>query len=152
MRLAFYKGGRGFFSRLIQTFTYSPFSHVELLIWDESDMSFSSDEKDGGTRFKRLDTSDPSWIIVHVPSTPMQRAQALVYARGKNGLKYDWWGILGITFHINAQHDANDRFCSEICTEILQHSLGWWPGIKPWTVSPGELYQLTNIQINQNKQ
>ena len=145
MKLAFHKGSRGtLFSKLICWKTGEPYSHVELVfdfkITTALSLCFSADEKDGGTRFKEIDLND-EWLLVDVPETVANFKKAFNYARKHNNLKYDWLGIIGFVLPFG-EHDDNDRFCSEIVCEILQVSLGWWPEVKPWQVSPGRLYEL----------
>ena len=146
MQLAFHIGARGtLFSKAICWKTGSPYSHVEL-VFDEwkstlGTMCFSSDEKDGGTRFKWINLDPTAWKIVPLYNSFGQYKLAEAYASSKDGLKYDWLGILGFVAPFG-EHDDNDRFCSEIVTEILQHAMGWPVGVAPWEVSPGELFNL----------
>ena len=151
MKLAFHIGARGtFFSQAICVFTRSSYSHVEL-VFDEFGttadgvLCFSADEKDGGTRFKRIILDPTNWTIVPIPSTTHQMRSADAYATAKDGLKYDWAGILGFVLPFG-EHDDEDRFCSEIVCEILEHVFGWNFG-KPWEVSPGKLYNLVEKQL-----
>lgn len=143
MKLAFHKGARGtFFSKAICAFTRSQYSHVELVFYGPNrngwSWCFSSDEQDGGTRFKSVQLLLDDWDLVEIPTTEFFYNLAWNYASSKRNLKYDWLGILGFVVPFG-EHDDLDRFCSEIVAEILEHTYGWNLG-KPWMISPGELY------------
>lgn len=155
MKLAFHIGARGtLFSKLICWKTKSRYSHVELVLQDpdfdnQTSICFSADEKDGGTRFKEIDLSDRTqWELIAIPTNTRNRLAAWKYAEDHLDLRYDWLGILGFVLPWG-EHDDNDRFCSEIVCDILQQPdvEGWFPRVKAWEVSPGELYDMVEKQL-----
>ena len=158
MKLAFHIGARGtLFSKLICLKTGSKYSHVELvfneftaqnLAGGTSTLCFSSDEQDGGTRFKYIQLDPEDWDVVNLPSTRGESEEARAYCVTKAGLKYDWAAILGFELPWGEVHDDNDRMCSEIVTEVLEQPgvFGWKFG-KPWKVSPGQLYTLVTKEL-----
>lgn len=149
------------FSLAIAIFTASALTHVELafeeypLDSEGRTLCFSSSEEDGGTRFKRI-LLDDGWLILPLRETQEQLRTAMDYARSKTGLPYDWLGILGfvhdkdpsLPLDTSSEHDPDTRFCSEIVTEILQHTFGWWSDKKPWKISPGDLYNMLRFQLD----
>ena len=147
-----------FFSRAIKWKTGGRFSHTELWLAGpkESATCFSSREP-GGTGYAVIDLSEmvngqPLWTCIEIPMTPQQMYGANMFVAGIGTRRYDFLGILGFclpqktntfgtpsTFTI---HDPTWLFCSETCCMVLQAVLGWFVGVKPWTISPSALYEM----------
>lgn len=150
MQLAFYRGDGSTFGRVIQWWTgtitlddgrvVGPYVHVELVFSDGT--WFSSDEHDGGTRFKRvrLAANDTRWRFITLPLTPEQ--EAVVFARAKliDKLGYDFWGIFKAWWR-PAKESADRWFCSEACLYCLQGA-GLFLGTPPWRATPVDLAAL----------
>lgn len=58
----------------------------------------------------------------------------------KDQAGYDWMGVLRFVFKFLKPH-KQDWFCSESVVAALQ-SVGLFPGLKAWTVSPNKLFEL----------
>jgi hypothetical protein len=153
--LAFYKGRTRFLDRLIQCWTGSRFSHVELFsVWEAAEEAedravmfnrgdgwmaltpycWSSSWMDGGVRCKRIDLNPDNWELVAVPWVAADKAEdTCLSAAGK---PYDWAGLVRTqVFGLTAGKNWKRRwFCSEIVADAL--GLG-----EPWQYSPGGLYQ-----------
>lgn len=150
MKVAFHKpsgvpsANGQFFDKVIEAVTRSPYTHSELVFdlvpgYPANSLCFSSAPVDGGVRFKRIDLSQPDWIVVDVPGEKDYEAMDL--AKFYLGQKYDWMGILGFTVPWGA-HKDNDKFCSEVCTLILQECRILDKTIKSFRTSPADLYKL----------
>lgn len=130
MYLIFYKGKGGFIDKVIRFFTRSPFSHCEIAIKEDGDFftCFSSSPRDGGVREKRMILKCANWEFL--PFDLDQEKLQAFYAK-TNGLKYDYWGAIGIVLPFIKQKRTR-YFCSEWLADFL--------GIKnPSSYSPGKL-------------
>ena len=149
--LAFYKGRTRFLDRLIQWWTASQFSHVELFEIEagclpqplndhvhcrpdpRSWACWSSSWMDGGGR-KKLIRLDPSrWSLVALPWADGDAAIGAfidVY-----GAAYDWPGLIRTqVFKLRAGKGWKRHW---FCSEIVAHALGL---ADPWQFSPGGLF------------
>lgn len=139
MLIAFYVAPEKFlkapFTKIIRWWTQSRVSHVEL-VFENGDW-FSSSERDGGVRFKAIDLDPRKWEAWELPVG--NREQLLrQWCERQAGKKYDWRGIG--SFAWRPKGDDPDRwFCSEICLAALQATMGWWTGVRPASVAPGDL-------------
>lgn len=152
-QLAFFRAERGnWIDRIIGWFSRGPFSHVELLLppvgmgADEqpSDsvltIGFSASGKDGaGVRMKYFHPTDPTaWVIVPLP--PLHHGyDALRFALGELGCKYDWWGI--IRFILPVRASKTKWFCSEIVAAFLQRAGLMDGNLDPSLLSPTDVYE-----------
>lgn len=113
IKLAFYRGSGNWFDKITRWRTAGDFTHTEIVFSDG--MSFSSSQWDKGTRFKRIEYSDPSkWALVDVPL--VNEKDIRFWCEGQVGKGYDWRGILKI-FATGAvkKDDAERWWCSEVC-------------------------------------
>jgi hypothetical protein len=117
-------------SGAIKVFTRSQFSHVELY-FSHTGKSFSASGMEGGVRFKDIKyTHHDRWQFVSLPW--LEEYKVADYAKGFDGLKYDYTGIfLTFALPIHRQND-NQWWCSEICALLA--------GLFPYRISPGEMY------------
>lgn len=161
MMLAFYNpkggphsnGGNGLWmDKLICLWTRGDYSHVELVFADTpgvQTMCFSSSPRDGGTRFKRIDTTDRKWMCLPVPCTPEEEQSAMVWCTTHQGRKYDWPGVLGFVFGPFIRQRPRAYFCSEACIRALafgaktSKALVGLRKLKAYRYDPGDLYRHT---------
>lgn len=146
MRVAFRKRAPGFYSRAIKIWTGGPYSHCELVFPDGR--CFSSDERDGGTRFKRIDLRGDEWDIVDVPVNSFYIDALDKFCHDEDKCKYDWRGISFsfLPIPIGWQH-PDKWFCSEIVAAALQIA-GWLRGYTPASLSPNGLYKALTKEVN----
>lgn len=133
MKIAFYVEHKGWYEWIIRVFTGSP-THCELVFSDG--MWFSASNRDGGTRFKRIEMNPDNWILVDLPyvSEDIVRAKCTAML----GCEYDFLGVLLGWAGVNSSYKW---FCSEACLSALQ-SDGMLPGVNPCRVSPAILYEM----------
>ena len=145
LRVAFRKNGKGFYARLIRIWTWGKWSHTELVF--SNGCSFSSDEKDGGTRWKDWHMSPDEWDFLNVPCTPAEEQEVAAWCAGEEGCKYDMVGI-GFSFlPIPLGYQSADKwFCSEICVAALQR-IGYMRGYTPSRISPNSMYKILNKEL-----
>lgn len=106
-----------------------------------SSLCYSSSSRDDGVRLKWINLEDGKWEILNLTFLKSEDSQkALTFASLHLGMKYDWTGILGFALP-GEQHDNKDRFCSEAAVELLNY-LTNKRDLKPWDVSPAELYKI----------
>lgn len=96
MQLAMYKGpAKSVWQKLVHWVvclcTWSPYSHVELVI---DGKCYSASDRDGGVRGKVIDLASGHWDVAELASAYQQRkAQALAWFRDHDGENYDWLGV-----------------------------------------------------------
>lgn len=129
------------FDRLIAWRTGSPLVHVEFVMSEGNDKAATtySSVPGAGVRYAQIDITQPWWKVVPLP--PLKDGVSAAAARYL-GQKYDWMGIIGFVAPFG-EHDDNDKFCSEVCTDLLQ-AAGLFPFVKPWCVSPGDLFRMVS--------
>lgn len=139
MRVIFRKRGTSFFAKVIRLTTRGPYSHTELLFADN--VSFSSDEADGGTRFKPWVPDPEQWDIVDVPVSPADEVRIRAFCEREKGRPYDWRGISFSFLPIPIGWQSQTKwFCSEVVTAGLQVA-EYLIGFTPSALSPNDLYR-----------
>ena len=94
-----------------------------------------------------LDLSAPLWTCVEINATQAQMDAVRWFAEGTGFKRYDMLGILGFVLP-QRTHDPAAVFCSEFCTLVLQRCLGLFlvdgsgNQVRPWTISPTDLYEM----------
>lgn len=139
MKIAFQKHDGTLAARLIRLWTWSPYSHCEIIF--EDGYAFSSHIRDGGTRYTRMPNPSPAyWDVYPVPCTASQEAMIRAFCDGELGCKYD---LIGIYFSqiLPLRREHPDKwFCSEICAAILKQ-LGFFANAEACEFSPGSLHR-----------
>ena len=148
LRLVFRRAAdAGFWSRAIAWWTKGPYSHCELWLGGPPAHAWCFSSIEGtGTRFAYVDLR-PSFDFIEL--APDEKSYRLVTAaaRALQGKRYDWLGLLGFVLPFG-EHDEHDRFCSEVCFEILSGA-GIIKTLHPekrWRVSPSELAEIASIE------
>jgi len=101
------------FSPLVQLVTWSKWSHVGIVIDDET--VIESTFTHGGVKKVSLDTFKDrasAWIIVELPC--VDRQAIIDAALSQEGKPYDWTGLAGILFHNRNWQEDDSWFCSEL--------------------------------------
>lgn len=149
LKLAFFVGSTGsIVSKVIAWFTRSKFSHVELVFDDDDPKKaecFSSKAHEG-VRYKTIDLTSKSWVVVdlHASVSEYKAALNLADVLASKHIKYDYLADLNFVIPIGIRDKDGDRdFCSEIVSEVLEKS-GYLKkvSINPWDIDPNDLYEL----------
>lgn len=141
MKLAFYKGSRRWYHRIVEWWTHGPYSHVELMIVEKDGrwLAGSATPSDGVRLIWR--TFKPEhWKIIDCPIGNPLHAQ--VFFEKAVGAKYDYLGILGFVLR-RGQHFEHRWFCSEVISGAI--------GLRnPWRYCPNTLYDVL-VSLNNGK-
>ena len=141
------------FDRAICWWTGSKYCHVEI-VFDVIDVGpqnnalcFSSDQSDGGVRFKRVDLTDAKiWTLVKLNVGIAQEDQAHYLASKLVGRGYDWAAIASFLLPpldpCRGKLVGPTKFiCSAVCVYVCQQ-IGKFLGNPPAETNPGLLYNL----------
>jgi len=149
LKVAFRKKSSSFYSKLIRIWTFGKYSHSEILFPDGR--SFSSDEADGGTRWRNQAMSTDEWDFLDVPCTIDHVQRVAEFCDDENGCEYDMTGISFSFLPVPIGWQSSTRwFCSEICVAALQQ-IGYMVGHTPSRVSPNALYKLLKKELARHK-
>ena len=103
-------------SWLIRFVTWSEYSHVDIILHDQS--LIGAIAPNGVVKHsmdKRLSMASKA-LIMELPVNSFQDAKA--YALSQLGKKYDWLGVIGIGLHRNWQEE--DKWsCAELVAKVL---------------------------------
>jgi len=106
-------------SRLIRFFTWSDFSHVDLVL---ANQDLLGARMSGGVRIRKGTERTFSKVAqfgVHVPATIEEQVIAFLF--GQIGKPYDWGAIFGLVFRRNWQK-TDSWFCSELIAAAFQQA------------------------------
>lgn len=122
--------------------TKGKYSHCELVIeqikFSDTDhhkqeiiyQCFSSSVQDGGVRCKEIDMMSGKWDLIELRNRDPN--QILNYFNQTKGMKYDWWGAIGVV--IGIKQKRSKYFCSEWCYNALADG-----DLDGWRFSPNDL-------------
>jgi hypothetical protein len=135
MKIAFYKGSGTIFDKLIRLWTWSKYSHVELVadnIW------YTSSPRDDGVVKREIDYDPDHWDMFEL--NIHKNKEIIDFIDAEMGKRYDWLGIfLSQIIKLNI-HNPNRWFCSEIVHKAIQAG-GFRSDLgKSNGYSPGKLY------------
>lgn len=124
MKVAFYKGKKRLFNRLVCYWLRGDYSHCELVTRTDllgvSDC-ISSSFMDGGVRLKRMRLDPAHWDLIEVDGDPRKAHYWLDMHEGDG---YDVIGLLGFIWR--RQRGYQDKwFCSEAVAEMLGMQESW---------------------------
>lgn len=126
---------RDLFSKLVCFLTWSPFSHVEILINENECIGAVFDKGVRKYRLERVLRKAEYWEIHKVEASE----KVIECAKAQLGKKYDVLGLFGFIFR-NRRWQRDDKwFCSEFvafCFEKAGYSLF---KARPYKVSPRDL-------------
>ena len=137
MKIAFYKGRKRLFNRLVSWWTRGPYSHAELVFSDG--ICASSSFMDKGVRFKQIELTPENWDILPLP-TCFDEAKSRKWFEWNQGKQFDTFGMFGIALPFLKQSPGK-----YFCIESILTSLGFIGG---WRIEPNACYTL--IQRLQN--
>lgn len=132
MRIAFYKGRKRLFNRLVAWWTNGPYSHVEAVMFDAADgkcLCGGSSMMDGGVRKKLIKFDPDHWDIIEITA---HSVPVIEWFQKHNGEEYDALGLFGFLGKRGTQLQSK-WFCSEAVAAAL--------GFKePWRYDPNTLF------------
>lgn len=148
--LALYKHKRSFQKEplkaatdaITRILTKGKYSHCELVIeqikFSDADhhkqeiiyQCFSSSVQDGGVRCKEINMMSGKWDLIELRN--IDPNQILNYFNQTKGMKYDWWGAIGVV--IGIKQKRSKYFCSEWCYNALAQE-----DQDGWRFSPNDL-------------
>lgn len=136
MQLAFYKGKKRVFDRMVQWWTRSPYSHCELVFGYRLGIAecATSSKMDGGVRLKKMILNPDHWDIVDLPWADVRAARN--WFELHDGERYDVQGLLGFIAPISGR--GSEWFCSEACAAALGYD-------EPWRFSPAILHNVVSF-------
>lgn len=132
IQVAFYKGRKRLFNRLVSWWLKGQYSHCELVLKTLSDgtsQCVSSSFMDGGVRIKHITLNPEHWDLVHVGGSV---AKAWSWAVDHEEDRYDLLGLLGFVWR-RQEGEKHKWFCSEAVAAMLGYS-------EPWRFDPMNLY------------
>ena len=119
VKIAFYKGKKRVFNRLVSWWTRGPYSHTELVI---DGISYSSSFMDGGVRAKEIVYDPEHWDVFDAPWVDAEAA--IAWFKAHEGRGYDVLGLVG--FVLGPVGDDKARyFCSEAVASMLGFEETW---------------------------
>ena len=118
VRVIFYRGPVNFFGKLVQFWTASPISHVE--IWFEDGDCFTASETSGVIYFKRNFAAPRDWKSVLVCMPVESETACKKFLDQQVGLPYDWLGITMVQVLGLRWESARSWFCSELVWAALK--------------------------------
>ena len=106
---------------IICWFTWSRYSHVELLFSDDTCIS-SIGTKGVLMRSKgQILARNVEYLIKEIPTTAIQEAIIREFAMSQLGKPYDWGAVLGLPFR--GRWDSDNRwFCPELCAVAFKQA------------------------------
>lgn len=149
MQLASRKKSTSIYSKIIKLWPFGgaagKYSHSELVF--SNGTTFSSDEADGGTRWKDQIETPADWDFIEVPCTTEEEARIKAFCNGEIGCKYDKRGIIFSFLPVPIGLQSKDKwFCSEICVSALQ-LVGLLVGVTPASVAPSALAKMLTADL-----
>lgn len=128
-QIAFYKAKYGdVFDKIISKFTFSPYSHCELIFSDG--VCASSSPRDGGVRFANINFGE-HWDVFDLDES-LSELDARLWFGFYDGEAYDFLGAIGSAVGLPF-HSDNKKFCSLACASALK--------LRKINLTPGGLYK-----------
>jgi hypothetical protein len=126
--------GRGLFSWVIRTKTWSDVSHLE--VYDGGGFSLASRDGEGVERFP-LRLNDLYAVLR--PNAPFDFPAGRTWFATVRGQGYDWIGLLSFYFARFRGKENGKQFCSEFATRFFRAAgLDLFPRRDADAVAPGE--------------
>ena len=140
MRVAFYKGKKRLFNRLVAWWTNGPYSHVELVLPDG--YSYTSSFMDGGVRRKYINFAESNWDLLDIGElTQLATVEKNIYKM--QGMGYDVLGLVG--FVVRKVKDSKKKV---FCSEFVMQALGFEDA---WRFDPNTAYSVLRQYANGRK-
>lgn len=123
MKVAFYKGRKRLFNRVVSWWLRGPYSHCELVIGEQDGLSVcaSSSFMDEGVRIKHMTLDQEHWDLIEVGGEPIK---AQFWLMQHYDQPYDVIGLAGFIFRRVRQNNGK-WFCSEAVASMLGMDDAW---------------------------
>ena len=145
-------GGRGMFSSIIKIFTYSPVSHVGIVMATENNgvqvnhlIESTSLEDANGVSTSRLSdviahyNGEVWWLPLKKKMTKAQEKRFFKFLDATVGREYDMWqAVKSALSLITNREDSVKYFCSELASAALEH-VGIVDELNASEVTPADL-------------
>ena len=146
MKVAFYKvkgnPNARWDDKIIAFVSRGNYSHVELVFSDG--ISFSSSNRDGGTRFKYIDYNKDNWDIFDLNISPEDEGKMRLLALRLTDKEYDLIGALTSPLKLCLQN-KDKYFCSEVCLTLIKEVVN--KDIVPCKFTPVKMSKLIKHYI-----
>ena len=126
MKVAFYKGRKRLFNRLVSWWMRGKYSHAELVFeggLGKFSLCGTSSFSDGGVRIKTILLDPEHWDVVDLGRS-FSRNSAHSWFVQKLGCKYDVLGLIGFVFR-RVGDNKQKFFCSESVASALGFDDAW---------------------------
>lgn len=139
IKICFYKGFKGtFLDKMISLFTFSKYSHCELLLSDG--YSYSSSNRDGGVRRKIIDYDPDKWDIFNLEV--ISEKYIYIFYNHTNRCSYDYISIfINFILPFFRISTGTQYYCSEWVSTALSKVMEESP-FKSFQITPGKLFKL----------
>ncbi len=117
---------------LVRKLTNGKYSHCEIVVSKGKNVCYSASIRDGGVRSKVMDLEREKWDLIELKNVTEEQIQT--YFEQTKGMKYDWWGAIGIVFGVKQKRSK--FFCSEWCFNVIKKS------DQGWRFSPNDLNEI----------
>lgn len=116
MKFAFKHSGTGLFDRLITWWDRGSYSHVECILEENADGTYTIASSYPGKGVRTLTNQklpESNWTIVSVNDGDLEKAKQ--WFKDHNGAAYFWFGILGFVIRPVVGGSRHKFFCSDAC-------------------------------------
>jgi uncharacterized protein YycO len=137
LNLRFKKNHTSLTARVIQLWTWSPYSHVELQIGQRTYAAYS---KTGVTARRLVEYDSRYWDTVVLRN--IDAIRLTTFCENEIGAPYDWYGLVMVNLFGASREHPSAWYCSEFVAAALQDQ--GVPGFDkrpPVTYRPGDVYK-----------
>jgi hypothetical protein len=157
VRVVFFKGRGGWADTSVRWWTWSPYSHCELVFGDGTWFG-SGTTGEMRTRFRApSDTPDlvgqglpgygpgwadfvKNWDVIQVPMSEEDEAAMRAFCMLEVSCRYDWAGLIFSQLLNLCYHSETKWFCSEVVAAALQKA-NVHLTLEPQRYAPGDLFK-----------
>ncbi|HEH9648443.1 TPA: enoyl-CoA hydratase [Pasteurella multocida] len=108
---------------LVRKFTKGIYSHCELALKSNNQfICYSSSIREGGVRRKVMNLDKDKWDLIELHEVTEKQIES--YFKQTKGMKYDFWGAIGIVLGIKQKRSK--FFCSEWFFNAIKNSDQGW--------------------------
>lgn len=125
-------------SATIRHFTWSPYSHVDLVL--PNGLLLGARATRGVALYSPHEVENSRVAAYSVATNPRQQEAILRAARTQIGKPYDWGGVLGLALRSRRWQDDDSWFCSELVTWAFEQAgVPLLRTADAWRITPRDL-------------